>query len=88
MLYNKIIKSRKCDKKKGVIVINVQKLKGKIRERGTTQEALAKALEIDRSTFYRKMRQGGNFTIKEVNLIVLALHLNKNEAISIFFEDL
>lgn len=69
-------------------MINVQKLKGKIRERGTTQEALAKALEIDRSTFYRKMRQGGNFTIKEVNLIVLALHLNKNEAISIFFEDL
>ncbi len=69
-------------------MIDVQKLKGKIRERGTTQEALAKALEIDRSTFYRKMRQGGNFTIKEVNLIVLALHLNKNEAISIFFADL
>ncbi|KXI11965.1 MULTISPECIES: helix-turn-helix transcriptional regulator [Streptococcus] len=69
-------------------MINVQKLKGKIMERGTTQEALAKALGIDRSTFYRKMRQGGNFTIKEVNLIVSALHLSKDEAMSIFFADL
>lgn len=69
-------------------MVNVQKLKGKIMERGTTQEALAKALGIDRSTFYRKMRQGGNFTIKEVNLIVSALHLSKDEAMSIFFADL
>lgn len=69
-------------------MVNVQKLKGKIMERGTTQEALAKALGIDRSTFYRKMRQDGNFTIKEVNLIVSALHLSKDEAMSIFFADL
>lgn len=69
-------------------MINVQKLKGKIMERGTTQEALAKALGINKSTFYRKMQQGGNFTIKEVNLIVLALHLSKDEAMSIFFADL
>ncbi|MCY7156226.1 XRE family transcriptional regulator [Streptococcus pasteurianus] len=69
-------------------MVNVQKLKGKIMERGTTQEALAKTLRIDRSTFYRKMRQGGNFTIKEVNLIVSALHLSKDEAMSIFFADL
>jgi len=69
-------------------MVNVQKLKGKIMERGTTQEALAKTLGIDRSTFYRKMRQGGNFTIKEVNSIVSALHLSKDEAMSIFFADL
>lgn len=69
-------------------MVNVQKLKGKIVERGTTQEALAKTLGIDKSTFYRKMQQGGNFTIKEVNLIVSALHLSKDEAMSIFFADL
>lgn len=68
-------------------MIDVQKLKGKITERDTTQEALAKVLGINKSTFYRKMGQGGNFTIKEVNLIVSTLHLSKDEAISIFFAD-
>ena len=35
-------------------MVNVSKLKGKIIERNTTQEALAKDIGIDKSTFYRK----------------------------------
>lgn len=65
-------------------MVNVSKLKGKIIERNTTQVALAKDIGIDKSTFYRKMKQNGNFSIQEVNLIVSSLNLSKDEALSIF----
>lgn len=65
-------------------MVNIAKLKGKISECNTTQEALAKDIGIDKSTFYRKMKQNGNFSINEVNLIVSSLNLSKDEAISIF----
>ena len=68
-------------------MVNVSKLKGKIVERNTTQEELATTICIDKSTFYRKMKQNGNFSIKEVNLIVSALNLSKDEAMSIFFSE-
>lgn len=68
-------------------MVNVSKLKGKIVERNTTQEELAITIGIDKSTFYRKMKQNGNFSIKEVNMIVSALNLSKDEAMSIFFSE-
>lgn len=68
-------------------MVDVSKLKGKIVERNTTQEELANKIGIDKSTFYRKMKQNGNFSIKEVNLIVSTLNLSKDEAMSIFFRD-
>lgn len=68
-------------------MVNVAKLKGKIVERDITQEELAKNIGITKSTFYRKMKQNGNFSIKEVNLIVSSLNLTKDEAINIFFAD-
>ena len=68
-------------------MVNVSKLKGKIVEYNTTQEELASMIGIDKSTFYRKMKQNGNFSIKEVNLIVSALNLSKDEAVSIFFSE-
>ena len=68
-------------------MVDVSKLKGKIVERNTTQEELANKIGIDKSTFYRKMKQNGNFSIKEVNLIVSSLNLSKDEAMSIFFSD-
>lgn len=66
-------------------MVNVSKLKGKIVERNTTQEELATKIGIDKSTFYRKMKQDGSFSIKEVNLIVATLNLSKDEAKAIFF---
>ena len=65
-------------------MVDVSKLKGKIVERNTTQEELATTIGIDKSNFYRKMKQNGNLSIKEVNLIVSALNLSKDEAMSIF----
>lgn len=69
-------------------MVDISKLKGKIVERNTTQEELANKIGIDKSTFYRKMKQNGNFSIKEVNLIVSTLNLSKDEAMSIFFSDI
>ena len=46
-------------------MINTNKLKGLIVERGTTQQAVADSIGIDRSTFYRKMKKGGDFSIEE-----------------------
>ena len=69
-------------------MVDVSKLKGKIVEHNTTQEELASKIGIDKSTFYRKMKQNGNFSIKEVNLIVSALNLSKDEAMSIFFSEI
>ena len=68
-------------------MVNVSKLKGKIVERDITQEELAKNIGITKSTFYRKMKQNGNFSIKEVNLIVSSLNLTKDEASNIFFAE-
>lgn len=63
-----------------------QLLKRKIVEAGTTVERIAAIIGIDRSTFYRKMKnEGKTFTVEEMNKIVSALHLSKEEAVTIFF---
>jgi len=64
--------------------MNVNKLRGKIVEVGTTVSDLADKLGVDRSTLYRKMNQH-TLTIKEANLIVKELSLTKDEAMAIFF---
>ena len=67
-------------------MVNVNKLKGKIVEKGTTIEKLAIQIGIDRSTMYRKMNTNGeNFSIKEADLIVKSLGLSKDDAVTIFF---
>ena len=68
------------------MVVNIARLKGKIVERGNTQEAVANAIGMDRSTFYRKLKDGGEkFIIGEIHGIVNAVPLSKEEAIDIFF---
>lgn len=67
-------------------MVNINKLKGKIVENGTTVEKLSEALNINQSTFFRKMRNNGEtFTIKEAQLISKLLKLNLNEVNEIFF---
>ena len=66
--------------------INVQKLKGKITEEGLSQGNVATLIGIDRSTFYRKMKDDGRtFDIEEVGKIVEVLSLDKDEKMNIFF---
>lgn len=65
---------------------NVSILKGKIVERNTTQEAVADEIGINRSTFYRKMKEGGKlFTVEEVQKLVDILSLTSDDVMKIFF---
>lgn len=74
-------------KERRIYMVNTQKLKGIIVEKGTTQQAVADSVGIDRSTFYRKMKNGGSFSLDEAALIAKAIPLSNSEAIAIFFAD-
>lgn len=64
---------------------NINKLKGKIRECGMTQEEFAKAIGMEKSTYYRKMQSGGiKFTIGQMHNAVKVLNLSSEEANDIF----
>ncbi|UNT55798.1 helix-turn-helix domain-containing protein [Lysinibacillus capsici] len=66
--------------------MNVNELKRKIIENGMNIEMMSLAIGMNKSTFYRKMRnRGETFTVKEVNLICKRLSLSKAEAMVIFF---
>ena len=67
-------------------MVNVNKLKGVIVEKQATVKELSDAIGIDESTFYRKLRSGGDpFTIGEADQIAKFLRLTKDEASAIFF---
>lgn len=67
---------------------DTMKLKGKMREKGITQEKLAAVIDIDKSTLSRRLNSGKDFTIGEANKIVIALQLSAAEAMSIFLPTL
>ena len=66
-------------------MIDVAKLRGLIVERGTTQQAVADSIGINRSTFYIKMKNGGDFTVAEAKKIKEEVPLTDYEAVEIFF---
>lgn len=69
--------------------MDVNKLKGKIVEKGLNVETLARKIGIDRSTLYRKLnKQGDTLTVREVNIICKELGLSKDEAMDIFFRNI
>ncbi|MBR1740001.1 MAG: XRE family transcriptional regulator [Ruminococcus sp.] len=65
-------------------MLDVNKLKGKIIEKGKNVEAVALDIGIDSSTFYRKMKNN-SFEIEEADKIVKVLELSRDDAMSIFF---
>lgn len=66
--------------------MNVNKLKGRIVENGTTVEEMAKSMGTAPSTIYRKLQANGeSFTIKEADDIVKFLRLSAEDATAIFF---
>ena len=65
-------------------MLDVNKLKGKIIEKGMTVAKVANALNIDPSTFYRKMKKN-SFEICEVDILVNELSLSRDDANDIFF---
>lgn len=67
------------------MTVNVNRLRGKLVEARTTQDAVARAIGIDRSTFSRKMKANGStFTIGEIHKIIDTIPLTAAEAIDIF----
>ncbi len=67
---------------------NMNFLKGKIIEKGYTQETFAKAIGMNDSTLSRRLKSSGSFTIEEVNKIINELGLTGSEALAIFFASL
>lgn len=73
---------------KGMVIleIDIVALKRKIAERNTTMEGVALFLGIDRSTLYRKLRDGGcGITVCEAHMIASFLGLSYEETIRIFW---
>lgn len=67
-------------------MINTNKLKGKIVENGLNIHSVAKAIGVDTSTLYRKIKSGGSkISIREADAIVKILGLTPSEATDIFF---
>lgn len=67
-------------------IVNINRLKGKIVERGMSIATLAEALEIDRATLYRKLENdGAGLLVRDANKIATVLDLTRDEALSIFF---
>lgn len=53
---------------------------------GKDQKQIAEELGIDKSTFYRKMKEGGSFSIGEASRMAEIIPLSDAEAIAIFFK--
>ena len=65
--------------------VNVNKLRGKMTERGVSVAALAEQLSLSSSSFYRRLSSPDDLTIAEVQTIKRVLDLNAQEATEIFF---
>lgn len=66
--------------------MNVNKLNGKIAERGTTKEGLAHSIGIDRATFFRRLKNN-TLKLSDVHKICSALSLTTEEAVNIFMSE-
>jgi transcriptional regulator with XRE-family HTH domain len=68
-------------------VINILKLKGRLREKNLTQEQMAKLMKINPSTLNKKLNDeaGETLTIEEACKIKKILEIPVNEVSSYFF---
>ncbi|UYI60215.1 helix-turn-helix domain-containing protein [Lacticaseibacillus paracasei] len=70
-----------------MVNVNLDRLKGLMTERHVTQDSLALALGIARSTLFRKMQRGGkDFTAQEIFKMMQFIPLSDQEAIDIFLK--
>ena len=68
-----------------MFTVDMVRLRAKLHEVGKTPSVVAREIDMDKSTFYRKMKtSGGNFSIGEVHRIAEAVPLSGEEAIKIF----
>jgi len=58
----------------------IMKLKGRVVEKGLTQEYVAQKAGITRSTFQRKLKTGGDdITVGQLRIIATLLHFSSDE---------
>lgn len=62
-------------------MFNKNLLKAQIVAAGMTSKKLAERLEMNESTFYRKMNDDGNFTRSEINRMIDILNIQDPSAI-------
>jgi plasmid maintenance system antidote protein VapI len=67
------------------VEVKVNKLKGKIVEKGMNVETVAKRIGIERSSMYRKLNNFEKITIGEARKLKDVLELSNEEASAIFF---
>lgn len=65
--------------------MDVNKLKGKIVEKGMNVETVAERIGVDRSSLYRKLNNFEKITIGEANKLKEVLALSDEDANTIFF---
>jgi plasmid maintenance system antidote protein VapI len=65
--------------------MNINKLKGKMVERGLNVEKLAKLMGFNRATLYRKLNSTNKITIVDAVKMKNVLELTDDEASDIFF---
>lgn len=67
---------------------NINKLRGLMKEKGFTVDQLAIETGINRSTLYRRLKDGGaEFTLEEVAAIRRALGMSDEDTRLIFFDN-
>ena len=69
---------------KGEEKMELNKLKGKMRELGLTNEAMSKELGITSSTFSMKLNGKSDFSRTEISVIAKLMSLSDTEIVDIF----
>ena len=82
--------AKKKRKKKGAKrMADIEALKATISDRGISIDVIAKDLEMDKSTFYRRLSKNGEeFTVREVAKLSEVLGLNAEASSEIFFKNI
>lgn len=66
-------------------MLNITRLSDKIAQKGLTISALADSIGVNKSTFYRKLNNGGdNFLLWEIESVAKHLGLSQQDIIEIF----
>lgn len=67
-------------------MVNLKKLKLKLKEKGLSVEDVSKTMGINRATLYRKIKNDGEtFTVRDIDNLSRILGLQVNEINEIFF---
>lgn len=66
-------------------MVNVNKLKGRVKEKELNIKSLSEKTGIEVTRLYRRFKDPAQFTIAEVDSIVFVLGLSAEDAIDIFF---